>query len=162
MISFSRIDDRLIHGQVATTWVRISGTNRIYIVDDQTSKDDFMSNLYKNLAPQGTKVNIWDVDEAKEKLQLVAEHPQIKGFVLCKGPHTFLELAKSGIKFDNLVVGNMAPKDGRTQLVDKANTWADTEEKECFKGLVNMGVNVYIQHIPDNPKIPILEAKGMK
>lgn len=162
MISFSRVDDRLVHGQVATTWVRACGANRIYVVDDAVAADDFLISLYKGLAPQGTKIEIWDVSTACAKVALVAEHPQIKGFILCKSPLEFLTLARSGIQFDKICVGNMAPKDGRVQLQAKRNTWCTREERAAFRALTELGAEVYIQHTPDQSKIPILKADGMK
>lgn len=42
-IVLSRIDDRLIHGQVMTAWVQHVGGNEIVIVDDKVAKDPFLS-----------------------------------------------------------------------------------------------------------------------
>ena len=41
-ISLVRLDSRLIHGQVITKWVKIAKANRIIIIDDELSKDDFI------------------------------------------------------------------------------------------------------------------------
>ena len=38
-IVLARIDDRLIHGQVMTSWLNYTGANRIIIVDDETAND---------------------------------------------------------------------------------------------------------------------------
>ena len=45
-ISLVRLDSRLIHGQVITKWVKIAKANRIIIIDDELSKDDFMVMIY--------------------------------------------------------------------------------------------------------------------
>ena len=37
-----RVDDRLIHGQVVTLWLKALGAKRIVIVDDKTARDDFL------------------------------------------------------------------------------------------------------------------------
>lgn len=161
MICFNRIDEKLIHGQVATTWIRIAGANRIYIVDDVTAHDAFIKDLFKSMAPQGTRVEIWDVEMAKEKVKLVEAHEQIKGMILCKGPLEFLALAKAGIHLKELNVGNMTKKGTRRELLQGNNTYADLEERNAFRELVDMGVNVYVQMIPDRPKTPILSCPGM-
>lgn len=162
MIVFSRIDDKLVHGQVATTWVRVSGANRIYIVDDETARDKFISRIYKSTAPQGTKTEIWDLKEGCQKVKLVEEHEQIKGFILCKSPLEFLAMSKAGINFKEIIVGNMAPGGDRAQLHPGINTFANEKEKEFFRQLVKMGVKVYLHMIPDKTKIPILDCTGMK
>ena len=38
-IVLTRIDDRLIHGQVVAGWMRQTMANRIIIVDDAVAKD---------------------------------------------------------------------------------------------------------------------------
>ena len=40
-IVLSRIDDRLIHGQVMTAWVSYVGGKEILIIDDKVAKDPF-------------------------------------------------------------------------------------------------------------------------
>ena len=162
MITFARIDDKLVHGQVATTWARVSGANRIYIVDDSTAKDPFLTNLFKQLAPQGTKVEVWDVKTGCEKIKLLEQHDKIKGFVLCKGPYEFLALAKAGGHFKEIIVGNMASRNDRVQLIPTANTYASKEEIQMFKELEELGNKVYLHMIPDKPKVPILDAPGVK
>ena len=162
MIVFARVDDRLVHGQVATTGVRACSANRIYIVDDTVAADNVLISLYKGLAPQGTRVVVWDVATACTKVALVAQHPQIKGFVLCKSPVEFLRMSDAGIPFDKICVGNMAPKDGRIQLQAKRNTWATAEERDAFRALAQRGIDVYIQHTPEQSRVPILKADGMR
>ena len=162
MIVFARIDDKLVHGQVATTWIRVSGANRIYVVDDETYKDQFITRLFKATAPQGTKLDVWDVETALNKVRLVEEHKQIKGFILCKSPLEFLAMGKAGIRFNEICIGNMAPKGDRIQLQSGLNSYANLEERNAFRELVKMGVNVYLHMIPDKAKIPVLECSGMK
>ena len=40
-IVFTRIDDRLIHGQVMTAWVHETKANEIVIIDNEVAQDDF-------------------------------------------------------------------------------------------------------------------------
>ena len=45
---FVRIDDRLIHGQVVTQWIKMyKDTRHILVVDDKTSKDPFMQTMFQ-------------------------------------------------------------------------------------------------------------------
>lgn len=39
MICFSRIDDRLIHGQVVTTWVNLHRIEQIIVLNDAVAAD---------------------------------------------------------------------------------------------------------------------------
>ena len=40
-ITFARVDDRLIHGEVVTAWVPTYRINHIIIVDDTVARDPF-------------------------------------------------------------------------------------------------------------------------
>lgn len=161
MICFNRIDEKLIHGQVATTWVRIAGANRICIVDDVTANDPFMTSIFKNTAPQGTFVDVWSVEDAKKKLKIIEKHDSVKAMLIAKSPKEFLELFLSGIEIKSLNVGNMSKQGSRIQLAPSNNTYADETEIEAFRQLVSRGVNVYLQMIPDRGKIPIMECPGI-
>ena len=56
-IGLIRVDSRLIHGQVITKWFNYSKANVIVVVDDELSKDSFMSDIFKASAPIGIFVN---------------------------------------------------------------------------------------------------------
>ncbi len=57
-IKLSRIDDRLIHGQVATVWAKEAGAKRIIVVSKEVANDEIRKTLVKQAAPPGIKVNI--------------------------------------------------------------------------------------------------------
>ena len=62
-IGLIRVDSRLIHGQVITKWLNYSKANVIVVVDDELSKDSFMSEIYKASAPNGIIVEILSIDD---------------------------------------------------------------------------------------------------
>ena len=62
----ARIDDRLIHGQVMTAWMKIMPAKKIIIVDNKVANDDFMISVLELAAPQGVKVEV--LNEEKEKV----------------------------------------------------------------------------------------------
>ena len=57
-IRLARIDDRLIHGQVATAWSKMTGINRIIVVSDEVANDQLRKFLLKEAAPPGIKSNV--------------------------------------------------------------------------------------------------------
>ena len=66
-ITLTRIDSRLIHGQVIVKWSRIANGNRIVIVDDELEKDSFMVDIYQMAAPSGMSVEIYSTTRAAEE-----------------------------------------------------------------------------------------------
>ena len=47
MIEFMRLDDRFIHGQVATTWIRHVAPEALVLVDDEIAADKMRQSLMK-------------------------------------------------------------------------------------------------------------------
>ena len=63
-IVLARIDDRLIHGQVATVWSKATNCQRIIVCDDEVAKDKIRSTLLKQVAPAGIKSHVVDLAKA--------------------------------------------------------------------------------------------------
>ena len=55
-IVLTRVDSRLIHGQVMTKWVNQVRANKIVVVSDQLANDEFMRSIYLMSAPAGIEV----------------------------------------------------------------------------------------------------------
>ena len=60
----ARIGDRLIHGQVATVWSKVTNCQRIIVCDDEVAKDTIRATLLKQVAPAGIKSHVVDLDKA--------------------------------------------------------------------------------------------------
>lgn len=63
-----RIDDRLIHGQVAVVWSKNLNVSRIIVVSDAISKNEIQKSALKMAAPENVKTFIQPVDEALKLL----------------------------------------------------------------------------------------------
>ena len=55
-IEFVRIDDRLVHGQVVTTWLKKYDIEQVIIVNDRISEDKTRQSILKISAPVGLKI----------------------------------------------------------------------------------------------------------
>lgn len=64
MIVSLRIDDRLLHGQVALVWARAFNTSRIVVANDAAATNDVISMTNLMAAPPGVKVLIKTVEGA--------------------------------------------------------------------------------------------------
>lgn len=64
MIDMIRVDDRLIHGQVALLWTKQLGINRIIVANDEVASSQLQKNALLMAAPEGVKVAIVPVDKA--------------------------------------------------------------------------------------------------
>ncbi|MCF1585166.1 PTS sugar transporter subunit IIB [Tetragenococcus koreensis] len=145
-IVLTRIDDRLIHGQVMTAWVKKTRANQILIVDDEVANDEFMSEVLKMSAPSGISIFVKTLDGSVAfiKEQLDADSRLI---ILAKGPETIDALIVNGIKIEKLIVGGMGARSDRKALYK--NISASDGERKIFRRLIDQGVDVVIHIIPD-------------
>lgn len=64
MIIQIRVDDRLIHGQIAVVWSKYFATNHLVVANDQAAKNEVQQMTLKMATPNGVKVLIRSVDDA--------------------------------------------------------------------------------------------------
>ena len=144
-IVFTRIDDRLIHGQVMTAWVHETKANEIVIIDNEVAQDDFLKMIMTSSAPAGIKVLIMSEEQAID--DLTQEPDRNKLIVLAKNPKVIKNITDGGVKIEALNVGGMGARKDRTQLY--RNISVSDEERACFKQLITDGTSVYVQVIPE-------------
>ena len=145
-IVLTRIDDRLIHGQVVTAWVKHTDANRILIIDDPLTKDTFMQRILRSAAPAGITVEVKGVSEAADFLKEDAETGE-KLMILVKGPQNLESLVDEGVKLPLIILGGMGAKAGRKKF--NRNVSASEEEIACMKRLEEKGAVVQFQLVPD-------------
>ena len=63
-IVLARIDDRLIHGQVMTSWLNYTGANKIIVIDDVTANDSFLTMIIKTLVPANIVTQVTTVADS--------------------------------------------------------------------------------------------------
>ncbi len=158
MFTFARIDDRLIHGQVVTSWLGIRGGRRIIVHDDQTAKDPFMVNVCKRLAPMGTTVEVYGDDEGVEIIKALWDDPVQKCVWLAARPHPIMKALEAGIPLKELIVGGMGKRGTRWKIY--RNVCADQEERDMFNRMNDeFGCKVYGQILPRDKPIDLYKAK---
>ena len=67
-IVLCRIDERLVHGQVMTSWTKQLQIKRIIVVDDDIAKDEFTSLVLTMAAPSGVDVIVKTVNQTFEMI----------------------------------------------------------------------------------------------
>lgn len=145
-IVLTRIDDRLIHGQVMTAWVKKTRANQILIIDDEVAKDEFMREVLKMSAPNGIDIVVKGLADAVAFLNQQGDNDK-RLIILVKGPTVIEQLLENGIVIDKLVVGGMGAKAERRVLYK--NISASEEERAVFKRMIDRKIPVVIHIIPD-------------
>ena len=145
-IVLTRIDDRLIHGQVMTAWVKKTRANQILIIDDEVANDEFMSEILKMSAPNGIDIVVKGLEDGITFLKEQDDKAN-KLIILVKGPGIIDAILENDIQISKLVVGGMGARPDRRVLYK--NISASDEERGIFKKIIDKNVPVVIHIIPD-------------
>lgn len=151
-IVLTRIDDRLIHGQVMTSWLNYTGANKIMVIDDQTAADPFMKTVLKNAVPGNVGLGLFTAERAAARLKKGFK-PDDKVIILVKYPGTIWSLIEDGVPFEHLNIGGMGSAPGREKFYK--NISATEEEKEVLKKIIQSGCKTEIQIIAEDAKVDV-------
>jgi len=150
MIVSIRVDDRLIHGQVALVWSKEFGISRIVVANDEASKNEIQQMTLKMATPTGIKLLIKPV---KESIELF-NSPKAKDvalFVLTNCIADTLAIVKACTDIKSVNVANVGRFDNSEpdkKLKLNSNIFLNERELGALQELVEQPVPVYHQIIP--------------
>ncbi|OOS00747.1 PTS mannose transporter subunit IIAB [Haemophilus paracuniculus] len=148
-IGLARIDDRLIHGQVATRWTKESRVSRIVVVNDDVAKDSVRSTMLKSVAPPGVTAHVVDV----EKMIRVYNNPEYAGermMLLFTNPTDVVRLSDAGVNFKSINIGGMAYKDGKKMITSAVSV--DEKDITAFKALDAKGIELDVRKVSNDAR----------
>jgi PTS system mannose-specific IIB component len=134
MIKHLRIDNRLIHGQVAVGWQKYINAKAIIICNDKVAADPIQK-MALPLAARGSKVLVYTLAET---LKYEKEHPDESIFVIAKFPQDALNILKTGVKVETLNVGNAAPIAGTKYVMVTKSIAATAEDAAVYRQLAEL------------------------
>jgi len=149
-INLARIDDRLIHGQVVTVWVKVAEAKRIIVVSKDVYADSVRKTLLKQAAPPGIKVNIVDVEKAIN----VYKNEKYKNetvFYLFTNPTEVLEMVQGGVPIPSINIGGMQYKEGKIQVTKAVSLSKD--DIMAFEELKRLGVVLDCRVVATDPQV---------
>jgi fructoselysine and glucoselysine-specific PTS system IIB component len=149
MIKLTRIDDRLLHGQVAFTWIPALGADCLIIANDKVAKDEFMKLTLGLAKPAGTKLLIKSLKDAAAFLNDEKNKNQ-NILLLINSVKDAYALAADVSEIGSVNFGGLRSKEG-SKLISKAI--AITEEDVLdIKKLISKGIELEIRQVPTDNK----------
>lgn len=85
-IVLSRIDERLIHGQVGVQWVGFAGANLVLVANDEVAEDQVQQNLMEMVLAEGIAVRFWSLQKVIDNIHRAADRQKI--LLVCRTPQT--------------------------------------------------------------------------
>lgn len=151
-IVHARVDERLIHGQVAMVWCRVTGCQRIVVANNEAVKDKMMSNALIMSKPAGIKLSILSVSKALEKLTSEAYGDE-NILLITKSIQDMKTLLDNGLKLTGFNVGNVAGKNDSVMI--KKSVWLTQDEIMQLRELINRNIKITAQMLPNEPDCSI-------
>lgn len=151
MIKLARIDERLIHGQVAIGWTSAVGANTILVADDEAKNDKIKAMALDLAKPSGSKLYIRGVEESGPIVEKFASARKAQVMVLVRTVGDALRLvenANGAIK--ELNVGGLKFEEEKHKLNDFISV--SDEEIEQLKKISSMGVELDFRMLPHDKK----------
>ena len=158
---FTRIDSRLIHGQVAGTWVPHIAPQTFIAASDNAAHDPLRKSLLLQVAPTSVKTNVLDIAKAG-RVYNNPKYTGMKTMFVVESPVDVVRLLDEGVKINEVNVGGVTFKTGMVQLSDAV--YASEEHLEAYRELIRRGVKLTVQQLPNHSPVDlekILKQKGL-
>lgn len=148
-IAHVRVDTRLLHGQVATTWTKTVSPDRIIVVSDGVAHDQLRKTMIEQAAPPGVPANVVPISKIIE----VTKDPRFgatKAMLLFENPQDLLAAIEGGVDIKEANIGSMAHSVGKVVVTNAIAM--DNADVETLETLHAKGVALEARKVPsDSP-----------
>lgn len=147
--ALTRIDTRLLHGQVSTNWVPHVRPTRIIVVSDKVSQDQMRKTLIQQAAPSGMRAHTIPVS----KLAEINDDPRFgatKALLLFETPQDVLKAINLGVDLGEINLGSMAHSTGKTMI--NRSVSVDQDDIDTLMEIQEKGHEFDVRILPGDAK----------
>lgn len=155
----TRIDERLIHGQVAGIWSTSLSTQRIIVANDEAATDPLQKSSLRMAAPSSMRLSVLGVEAAAKNIQS-GKYGKQRLFLLFKNPKDVLRFIEAQGPIKTVNVGNMSYKEGAREVTKSIHVLP--EEEQIFETIASKGVTVTAQLVPNDPVVDFMKNYAAK
>ena len=147
MIKVLRVDDRLLHGQVAQSWTSFYHIDKIFIINDEVENDEF-SKVTLNLAkPKNVELLFYELAACRDALLDALENDD-RVMVIVENFSDAWQLHEILPTIHSINVGGYRNKSDKEAIVLNRFVILRKEDIEICQRLMNKGVKLEIRQIP--------------
>ena len=154
-VELARIDDRFIHGQVLTKWVKLRTVERIIVVSDAVANDEMRKTLVLSVAPSNIKASAVSVDKMARAYKS-PKYNDTKAMLLFENPEDILRLVQQGVDIKEVNVGGMRFETDRKQITKAVSV--READIQAFEELHNLGVNLELRQLPGDQSVDFMKT----
>lgn len=163
MISMLRVDDRLIHGQVAVMWSKALEIDRILVVSDEIAKNDIQISALLMAAPNGVKAGVVSLEKGLKILN-DPRSAKLKILIVVNDPKYVLGLIEGLEEKPVVNVANYGRIGGilSSKVKISDSVYLTDEDRKYFDEVAAKGIEVIHQPLPNDSRIvfnQLLEGK---
>lgn len=140
-----RVDTRLLHGQVATSWTKTTNPDRIIVVSDAVAHDSLRKSMIEQAAPPGVRAHVVPLAKMAE----VCRDPRFgatKAMLLFENPQDLLRALDMGVEVKEVNLGSIAHSVGKVVVTDAIAV--DSKDVEALEAIAAKGVRIDVRKVP--------------
>lgn len=157
-----RLDDRLVHGVVATNWIPRLKTDRVIVIDKESANSPMLKSVLRMATPKNVNLSVITVEKTLENFK-TNKYGNEKIMIVVKTLQPILDLLEGGWKFDKLTLGNLGNQvktDSTVALTKYVSV--NSETVPMIHKISEAGVKVMAQLIPEDPEEDVLDLMQKK
>ncbi len=155
-----RIDDRLIHGQVAVAWGSWLAPDRIVLVNDEVATTEWKRDLYGATDALGAAVAIATIEQFLRSVREGSWESE-RLIVIVESPRDLLSLVRGGLEIASANVGGMHYSEGKRELLPYV--FVDDEDAAVLREIIAAGTALEARDVPQAQPVDVvslLERSG--
>lgn len=153
-----RVDDRMLHGIVATAWVPEFKCTRAMVIDPASANNDLMRQSLKMACPAGVALSVLEPEKASANIN-AGKYTAQRVFVVCRAIKGAYALFKQGVEMPQLNLGNVTQNRGEVTVLDKT-VRVSPEEKAMLKEMADAGVKITVRFTPQDSEVEVKNLLG--
>ncbi len=154
MIKLLRIDQRLVHGQVATYWVRYTEADTMVVINDKAAIDPMTKMSLKLGKPAGVGLEILTLKDGINYINNPSNKKR-KILIIVGNCKDGAEVAKNCSEVMEVDIGGIHYEEGRVSITNQV--YLIEEDLNALDEIAADGKNVFLQSIPNEPKMYLKE-----
>lgn len=151
----ARVDNRLIHGQMATIWTPSLDANLVLVANDRVAVDEAQKALLQMSAGTNVQTRFFTIQETLDKIHKAS--PKQRILLVIETLQDALRLVKGGLPVDTIVLGNMHPNPTTKPITPVIHV--SEQDIADAKEIIDLGVKVVIRRVPTDSAKNLFDYK---
>lgn len=151
----ARIDNRLLHGIVATQWVPQYNPQRLMVIDDEYANDPTKKAAMRMAKPAGAALSIISEETALANFK-AGKYDTHSVFIVTKSPRTLVHVMETGRSIPCVIVGGtVEPKGDESAKQVSRRAYVFDEDVDDYRALAQGGSVITVQYTPADKADPL-------